>query len=222
MAKIDIPPAFIEGFEYFIALKDEERDHIVLAMQEAPVGAMPDTLSIAFAKQLGFEQEKLAAIIRMIFSFTGLEEETGMTTAAITDDIIKVLEVKAQKREALRPTGRLREHLLQLLNLDRSVNLTMKAATLLQSRDRILVDSRIITDIRPIFNDEENMDIKGALVTHTLKIEYQEGGDRKDIYLALDGEDLKKLSEYIQRAEKKEKAIRGKLQLSEINIVDLK
>lgn len=70
------------------------------------------------------------------------------------------------------------------------------------------MDIRVLTDIRPIFTDDSNVKINGQIILHNLKISYQEGDDIKEIFFAIDNNDIKKIKEQAERAEKKENEIK--------------
>ncbi len=59
---------------------------------------------------------------------------------------------------------------------------------------------------------------KGAMIIHNLHIHYQadEEGDHKDMFIALDSEDLKNLKEAIERADKKQISLQAVLKKADI------
>jgi hypothetical protein len=83
-----------------------------------------------------------------------------------------------------------------------------KALTLRNEYERILTDTRILSDIRPVFDDDqENPSMRAAIVNHTLRFTYTAGdGERHESHFALDVDDLEKLKTQIERALKKDKA----------------
>ncbi|MEZ0363084.1 hypothetical protein ACAG26_05195 [Mycobacterium sp. pUA109] len=89
-----------------------------------------------------------------------------------------------------------------------------KALELRNAYEKILINSRIISDIRPVFADDED-DVGGivesAMVNHTLQLTYQPGDSRwpAELHLALDTADLKKLKRQIDRALEKGGAARA-------------
>jgi len=99
-----------------------------------------------------------------------------------------------------------------LVNLVESPALqkSTKAIELRTSHERILTDSRIVSDIRPVFPDGEVGErIEAAMVNHTLRLSYRATeGDPQDLYIALDTDDLKRLHKQIERALVKESAAR--------------
>jgi hypothetical protein len=86
----------------------------------------------------------------------------------------------------------------------------VKASTLRTEYERILLDTRIISDIRPVFDDSQDTpSIQAAIVDHTLRIMYTGGdGHRHEAHYALDIGDLETLHEQTAKALKKDAAAR--------------
>jgi len=61
----------------------------------------------------------------------------------------------------------------------------------------------------------------GALIVHTLKLEYKQGNEEKDFYIALDTNDVKKLREQLDRAEQKAESIKLMLNQAQVSYLDV-
>ncbi|WP_191496159.1 hypothetical protein [Mycobacterium simulans] len=82
-----------------------------------------------------------------------------------------------------------------------------KALTLHNEYERIVTDTRILSDIRPVFDDDEgDPAIEAVIVNHTLRFSYTAGDGDHELHFALDASDLKKLKAQIERALEKDKA----------------
>jgi hypothetical protein len=102
----------------------------------------------------------------------------------------------------------IRERFDNLLNVEPFVILS-KAAGLQREGDHLYCDSRILSDLRPVFGKEVGRPA-GAVITHTLRLGYHEGaeGDHKELYVVLDSDDLESLIYTLNRAQAKDKALR--------------
>lgn len=69
-----------------------------------------------------------------------------------------------------------------------------------------LFNGRVITDLRPVF-DEAAEAITGMIVVHQLTLEVWDGGDTKELFVTLDDRDLDTLAEQIDRARKKSETL---------------
>lgn len=86
-----------------------------------------------------------------------------------------------------------------------------KALDLLAAQDHMLTEVRVITDVRPVFEDDPEQPPSGALLIHTLKLDYFSGAESYSFYVTMDDEDLEALIQQAQRAQKKANGMRSLL-----------
>jgi hypothetical protein len=108
--------------------------------------------------------------------------------------------------------------IVELFSLTNEFGLSMRANNLLAQHERNYLNSRIISDIRPVFAEDEITEVpKGAVISHALKIEYMEGFDRrKEFFVGLDESELKEIKVVIERAEEKAKSLREMIAKSKV------
>jgi len=95
------------------------------------------------------------------------------------------------------------ERLVRLLSIE-VLSVTSKALNLETDHAHALSETKILTDVRPVFGASVDDPPIGFVITHTLKIEYHdEAMDHRRFYVALDDEDLLDLKGKIERAQKK-------------------
>jgi hypothetical protein len=80
---------------------------------------------------------------------------------------------------------------------------SVKAKELRLEVERSLYGARVLTDLRTVFGDD--VSTRPAMtVMHTLELKYHhETGDHREFYISLDDEDLQRLKEVIERAQRK-------------------
>jgi len=113
----------------------------------------------------------------------------------------------------------LRSRLPRLLDSP-SIRLSAKATDILFDTPAHLIAGRILTDIRPIFSDDEIVTLESALITHTFKLEFHEGNTRKTLFLSLDLSDIDALQDTLGRAKLKAEASRAMLLASKTRLID--
>ena len=97
-----------------------------------------------------------------------------------------------------------------------------KAMYLLFERSKLMLNSRIITDLRPVFKEEKIDPPKYCLIMHNLKIEYSKGLKEKEkVFYALDHQDLIQLHSQIERALKKEVEMQKLCKKVGLNILEV-
>lgn len=115
---------------------------------------------------------------------------------------------------------RLKENLQKLLQIP-SLSVSSKATGLLFECERTLVASRVITDIRPVF-ELDSTTIGASLITHTLKLEYLDAGssNEKMFYVCIDEEDIDHLIADLERAKKKAHQLKSFLNASKVMLIE--
>lgn len=96
---------------------------------------------------------------------------------------------------------------------------TLRALELKEEFGWVYRDSRVITDIRLVFNDHLQDTQRAALLLHQLRLTVQQGKKSRDLYISFDRTDLQMLKDQIDRALFKEDTIREDYQ-DKLNIID--
>lgn len=83
-----------------------------------------------------------------------------------------------------------------------AIRTVSKATALEYDFANLFKAGRIITDIRPVFNDQqgESLEIDGTVVSHTLRLSYDNSSGDHDLSLALDMKDIRALKLQCDRA----------------------
>jgi hypothetical protein len=131
--------------------------------------------------------------------------EKGSTVDEIVEDVCNLLE----KESIVDFKNNSKENFISRLSIllkSEKLYYAAKASTLKEESNNVFIQSKVITDIRPIYSTNIDETPKKGIVIHNLHIHYSSEGEggHKDIYFALDSEELKELKEVLLRAEKKE------------------
>ena len=99
-----------------------------------------------------------------------------------------------------------------LLNSD-AIRTVSKASDLAYDHANLFQGARIVTDVRPVFNDllGENMGIDGAVVSYTLRLHYDNREGDHSVSLALDETDILALKNQCERALEKARFVRDRM-----------
>ncbi len=102
--------------------------------------------------------------------------------------------------------------LVRALSPTSAIYLSAKAHDLLGEQSLALCAARIITDMRPIFDDEAK-EMEAVVPFHTLVLRCHESerSEHKMIHVAIDANDLQQIRKQVDRAERKEQLMRSKL-----------
>ena len=116
----------------------------------------------------------------------------------------------------------MKEFFKDLLTIEAPIFYFEKAVKLLLERSKLIESTRIITDIRPVFKEQNIESPEYCLITHILRILYTtESDDEKKAYFTLDHQDLVDLHSQIGRAFEKEKELQKLCQKAGLEIFEV-
>jgi hypothetical protein len=115
------------------------------------------------------------------------------------------------------------ERLSELVELKAFEVVAVKAKELQTQTEKRFCDARILSDLRPVFGEDVESGPSAMVLTYTLKIGFHnaESAAHKDIYIALDEDDIRDLKKILERAEEKAKSLKILMSKSRIKTVDL-
>src|SRR5207248_2039440 len=116
-------------------------------------------------------------------------------------------EWRKRNLEQLRASGDRIASVIATITKDHQLLMRQKAIELTFAHQNIFKSSRIITDLRPVFNAAGD-DIKAIVLTHVLGVEYFDGVRNQRIEFALDEGDVLALLKSAQRAQIKTESTR--------------
>src|SRR5712691_4247671 len=103
--------------------------------------------------------------------------------------------------------------LIRLLGL-RPIYVGQNALSLIYDNERVLSQARIISDLRPVYGPKVEEGPAGAIIVHTLKLEYQTISGPAEFFLALTVEGIESLLNTVQRAKEKDANLRTVYKMS--------
>lgn len=153
----------------------------------------------ALLESIGLE-DPARALDRLLFALASAQRRGQGATPDIFADVRQGLEVDhSWDRKLLEPWDERRPYLARML-LSSSVLSAAKAVHLSYDFARLYLASRVITDIRPVF-DEAREQVVGAAITQTLRLDYiSSDGTESTVSVAMDVIDLRQLQKACQKA----------------------
>ncbi len=112
---------------------------------------------------------------------------------------------------------------MRLLGIDALNLVDVKAKELQTEAEHIFCEARMITDLRPVFGSNVTDSPEAMIIVHTLKLGYHDfqSQTHREMYVAMDADDIAKLIEVLQRAEKKTKTLKDKMASIGMRLLDL-
>ena len=196
MAKLNLPNKVALAIAELADLEDLAVKQIASAIQYSKPVLDPEEFSADVVKRVQSVDSDL--LKRIMLALSWLSATRVMNEVAIDEffeDLPKDLPLKDKTAD---DAWKIR---LKSLLRETTLVLSSKASALQLDHENVLFGIRIITDLRPIF-EEGSECIKGSLIVHTLKVSHGHKGNREDIFFAMDDNDLLMLQDAIARAEK--------------------
>jgi hypothetical protein len=213
-----IPPAGYDGFRDLIDLGPDR----LVRLSKSPtldeltldVKAVAETLS----KTLVFESDRIErAITAVLLPLSGMRAAFEMEPSSflqLLSDLIKKQNLEWYNENS-DDWQKIAPFLEPLIAADGFYAILYKVFQLLVHRPALVRDLKILTELRPVYDDEVTS-VKAMLMTSTLVINYEENTVSKRLHLSLDEEDLDTLRDQLDRAGRKGQRLEEKV--SELKI----
>jgi hypothetical protein len=214
-----IPEPYRLGLAKIKTLTPEAVTAISDAMATVTPGGGIKGVIAAVQDVQGVGNEDAAAIVRALYSLYAYRVSTETPLADFVPVIITAMQASGKDSLALSADerGPFSERLTRLLGMA-NLEITSKVELLRQDYGRIFCDAKILTDLRPVFADPGAPPV-GMAITHTLKIVCHDSGEHKELYFALDTDDINKLTKVLERAVTKASSLKSIMQAA--NLKDL-
>ena len=221
MPEITIPESAYPAIRSLSQLSAEDFKTLLKALEQAKPAAAPHLFWKHVAKLAPtITPSTIEIIVNELFAMhlalEGVPISTEQFAKNLSDDVFS--EQKLPIDEADRDI--LKDRLTKLFELKASLGLTAKALDILTDAQHLFYTAKILTDIRPVFNEEGKV-IEAAVIVHNLLIHYGDAGDHKNFFVHMDTDDIKQLRAVLDRADQKAKALQALLQRSEVSYLDV-
>lgn len=207
MMAINIPNRVLPGFEVLINLSSDEFDKIRNYLKNIEIkddfNKISSDINELSGNNNGFE------LFKTILSFSQLVEKNDKEAE------VNIIEIAAGLTSSFANINKefsenklLERRLEQILKEYDKIQSCIYIKEITSSNENNYIESKIITDIRPIINENINSKKRYSVVLHKLVLEYQSSSDLNEIQLTLDLKDLKKLKNIIEKAINNEETIK--------------
>lgn len=225
MAQITIPIEYQPGFSELLELEEDQARELVSALKEIRATRNRRGLRRSVTSEVdSIERPKLDEIMDMLISLFGLRESLDVSTSEFVSIILEAMEESELEGIGF-PEAKSRESfetlLAEILEIE-SLEISAKAVSLVYEQDHIIHGGfRVLTDLRPIFgSDPADTSTLAAMVTYTLKFEYHEGSEVKELFAALNARQVDELLQSLERAKAKAESLEHALEGTPIHYVD--
>lgn len=215
-----IPEAHKPALRKLISLDAEFGQALFKALEKAEPAASPDGLASSIASDVSIPLNDLREIIAALLSLALTRETYSISTSKVVDDVLARAVEENLIDDDPETVSSGKQRLSELLSLERSVGVSSRVLGIISEHKHAFVSARILTDMRPVFSAGEDPTPLAGMIVHNLKLETHVDGRHKDFFVALDARDLKELRDVIDRAIRKETALKVSIVSGGISYVD--
>lgn len=220
-----VPERYEEALAKIRRLDDESIQELLAALQKVPNTINTNSLSLAVAEQVDtIAASDVEEVVSALIFFYSYRNHFGAGSTDAARDIVRALEENDSGESKLSPEelATFEDRLARLLDVGRFHD-TARAGELLLENEHSLLEARIVTDLRPVFErDHPEAVPKGALVVHMLKIVFRADNTTKNFFVALDTNDVRELMEQLERADAKAESLKAILGGAGVSYIDAK
>lgn len=220
--ELRVPKRFRLGFVKLATASDDIVNTLIKSCETCPPAVRARDLALFAYNHYSVEFEDSFEILKAVLSLYSLREKANLSTEELIQHILKGLQIENDEHLNLseHEITNLENRLKSFLSIYGNLEISSKSSELLVEHQNIYYSSRLVSDIRPIFNSDRGGSLGGALIIHNLKISYQTASGQHEFFVALDSNDLRKLSEDLNKALQKEQSIQSFLEESEVPYLD--
>jgi hypothetical protein len=220
MASLRIPSRYYKAINLLLRLNEEETLQLVKAINGTPPLITKKDVCSHIEQQLPhLNDDELSQIIDFLISVNDFKVHSGLTNEEAVVQLSNALIDEELQLSDGKTLEEIHSRISVFLDAKGQINLISKIRSVYSEHEKIFVDSRILTDVRPVFDEDITL-IPAALIVHTLKLDYIQDDEKKTFFVALDDEDIENLRQDLTRAEKKAKLIRNEIKSTRIKFVE--
>jgi hypothetical protein len=219
---LKVPPDHVVYIRELLKLPDETMDRFLSALDTAD----PQFNFADLARQIPtFENVPpflTEGVVRVLVSLYRTGDRGKPVPRFLDEEVFPALKrAKAfSEEDGDAEWEKLRKFLLGAMCHERTVGTAAKAGPVQTDHERIFVNAKINTDLRPIYHFDVSEKPDAATMVHMLKITHRNQYSHKsDVFIALDSNDLATLKEVIERALKKEETLRAVMKNTGVTVL---
>lgn len=203
---IPIPREGLSGIQALIDLGEECLKKLGELQSHEKLDLSFSDLFDRWSSQLKCDRQTLEAVVlSALVPLNGLRRNLGLASSefvAALEHTISATCTEDWKEKHLETWKRIASQLGPFFEPDNFFAQVSKAFDLLVERPAILQGVRVLTELRPIFNEETTKTL-ALLQTNTLALDYRDGDRVTTLHITMDSDDLARLESELARARTK-------------------
>jgi len=204
------PPPEDRGAIRLIATMSEKQFATFLTevRDSPPSSSFGPSVNRLLALMQDFKPEDIYSLLSATVSMTSVMQLRNLGPEQFVESILNGMADTEDGQLTAQEIKVVWSRLPSLLSLKSGVGMVSKVYSVYADHDRIYRDSRILTDIRPVFTGSPDEDPSQFVLIHMLKIVFQQDGATKESFFAMDSADIEGLGEVLDRARAKSSTLK--------------
>jgi hypothetical protein len=226
---LQVPPQFHVPIRSLLELPEERLQAILEALKQSGSKFNVYDLASDVTSQTGISRQITDGVIQALAYFYLAKERQALALEAFLDEqvgpglknvLVAQADKAAAKEEIEARWTRFRKFLVASLALDDTIGTAAKAGPVMTEHERVFVDARILTDVRPIFHPDLSEKPSVAVVVHMLRITTRDiFRNYQAQYFALDSNDIRLMKQLMDRAITKEETLTNVMGDSGLHVI---
>lgn len=216
---LPIPDRHRPSFVLLGGIPNSQFESVVDALATAHASLDERMLVGALRESAGLDSDEALVVARAVVELSTFRHTVGIAIEDAAERVADWLSLEPGHESR----DRLIDRTTRLLECS-SVRFLGKAVSIGFQHERLFVDAQILTDLRPVFEDDITDDHGplGAVLSHVLRLHIiGQAGAHEDVYVALDDDDIAILRAALDRAGRKSALLRGRLRDLSLTMIDL-
>ncbi len=205
MAKLIVPASVIDGFKEIAKLNENQISELSDYLKNLEVGTKFNNIDTFISSKFKFVDS--TKTVQTILSCGELLDPENVRYEELAHELTESVKQSLSNEDEV-SLDNLEFNLIKIFENYRNLRLTIKAYSLILENSNVYVESKIITDIRLIFNDNLTESNRNGVIIHRLHFTIQNRKENSDFIISLDNSDLKSLKDAVDRALLKEDIIK--------------
>lgn len=203
----EVPEQYLNGLEKLAILDDKVIKNIFQSIEAVPPAFDLQKIASFAGSNYGVDVEDASAILNFIAALYFYIRNEDISSDIIIDVICENLKKDVPIKLAPKYIPKLKTRLSRLLGISSFLEIIYQASDLLPENQNILVDTRLLTDIKPIFKEDISGGISASLISHTLRLQYENINGIQEIFVSISSSNIEQLIEELQESLTKESAL---------------
>jgi hypothetical protein len=206
IATLSLPDRAFRGIEAIVKLGKECIRGLATSQAREPLTLSLSKLFADLARKLNCEEAALeTAVMSALVPLNTLRRDLGAQPSDFTDALKRAVLENAPDswlKENREKWNEIVDDLRPFFEPDEFFSQLSKAFDLITERPALLQSVRVLSELRPIFNESQTAPI-AMLQANSLILTYWDGNESRTLHITIDSDDIGELEKELQRAKEK-------------------